>query len=231
MGTPEESKTKKPEPDSRYWWFQVASGLGMEYAELKRKLDRAELRIKSMKLGGEALKANLREAESYIFEIRGALLFYFGTTDPELLADVWKGSAEAHDAALATERSARERAERALEQICGRPAAETIRILDVQDALEAKYVAPAQSSPHHELCASIRTPSDIVEGITKPCNCRRESSPSPTPEEVASEAKSRGVACNCAGVYRDPDFVGHRPFCPAFDAEPSPRVPTTEPDQ
>lgn len=37
---------------------------------------------------------------------------------------------------------------------------------------------------HHELCASIRTPSDILEGITKPCNCAgqrvRRDEPLPT---------------------------------------------------
>lgn len=36
----------------------------------------------------------LREAEQYIAALRGPLLHYFGTTDPELLAEVWADQAK-----------------------------------------------------------------------------------------------------------------------------------------
>ncbi len=41
--------------------------------------------------------SDLDEAESYIAALRGPLLHYFGTTDPELLIDVWKTEADAID--------------------------------------------------------------------------------------------------------------------------------------
>lgn len=40
----------------------------------------------------------LREAEAYIAELRGPLLWYFGTTDPDLLAEVWADAAGARSA-------------------------------------------------------------------------------------------------------------------------------------
>lgn len=41
------------------------------------------------------------EADRYL-ELRAPLLHYFGTTDPDLLADVWKEQARTHDTSLDT---------------------------------------------------------------------------------------------------------------------------------
>ena len=36
--------------------------------------------------------ARLAESEGYVARLRGPLLYYFGTTDPDLLAEMWADS-------------------------------------------------------------------------------------------------------------------------------------------
>lgn len=42
----------------------------------------------------DAARQELREAEAHIAALRGPLLHHFGTTDPELLAEIWQHRAE-----------------------------------------------------------------------------------------------------------------------------------------
>jgi hypothetical protein len=43
---------------------------------------------------------------------------------------------------------------------------------------------------------------------------------SASPPAPVSQEDTTSPTCNCAGVYRDPDFVGHKPMCPAAASPP-----------
>lgn len=73
------------------------SGLGFDAEE---RIGRLSDRLREAATSDEPRELT---AEEYIAQLRAPLLYYFGTTDPELLADVWKEQARAADEGKASD--------------------------------------------------------------------------------------------------------------------------------